>query len=188
VDVFQLTASVDKWSASKSPRLQSKIPKCFGFQLHPGHEWYLWHDDNITLNDGAEEYIFDPKADLVVFRHPGRDTIEWEHRYNWRALFNNKPSRYMQTRYLGEIQREQEHAVFEDKGYVDDLLVNGGVFLYRNTKEVQLMLKEWWYHISRYNLNDQLSFAYVLKQSGLKVKILPDDITDCKWFTVKGHK
>lgn len=171
-----------------TPRLQAKVPKCFGWQLKPGYEWYLWHDGNIKLNEGAVEYIADPKYDVVVFQHPHRKTIEWEHRYNWRALFNNKPSRYMQTRYIGEMSREQEHAQFEDPDYVDNLLINGGVFLYRNTQSVRDMLKEWWYHITRYSVNDQLSFAYVLKQSGVKYKVLPDDITDCKWFEVARHR
>lgn len=175
---------------SMTPRLQSKIPKMFAWQIYPKYDVYLWLDGNIRLaHKDSLKYFLDALKgyDVVVLQHPDRNTIWWEYRYNWRALYNNKPSRYMQKRYLGEHLDEQMQVIKDDPDYVDDLLVNGGVFMYRNTPEVRKMLKEWWYYCSRYNISDQISWAYVLKKSGLKVNVLQDNLKDTKWLEKTRH-
>jgi hypothetical protein len=75
-----------------------------------------------------------------------------------------------------------------DENYYDDMLVNGGIFMYKNSPWVQAALKEWWYHCSRYLVMDQLSWAYVLKKHGLKVNVLTDDYNNCPWLEVKRHR
>ncbi len=175
---------------SMTPRLQAKIPKYFGWQLKPGYDFYLWLDGNLRLSHhrALARLVQEMEGyDVVVLQHPYRNTIWWEYRYNWRGLHNNKPSSYLQKRYINELLDEQMRVIKDDKDYVDDLLVLGGVFMYRNTPEVQKMLKEWWYHVSRYLIMDQLSWAYVLKKSGLRVNVLPDIYNDCKWLKVEKH-
>lgn len=175
--------------ADLTSRLEAKIPKCFAWQLYPGYKFYMWIDGNLRLSDEDSLKYFSDNLedyDVVVLQHPRRDTIWWEYRYNHRGLHNNKPSRYLQSRYINELLDEQMQ-VIKDDDYVDDLLVNGGIFMYRNTKEVQAMLKEWFYYISRYLIMDQLSWAYVLKKSGLRVNVLPIDFNNCKWLEVSRH-
>lgn len=173
-----------------TPRLQAKIPKCFAWQIAPGYDFYLWADGNIKLKTAAVSYLHDnlKDHDVVVLQHPQRNTIWWEYRYNWRGLHSNAPSNYLTERYDCEFLDEQMEVIKADKDYRDDLLVNGGVFMYRNTPEVQQMLKEWWYHISRYLIMDQMSWAYVLKKSGLRVNVLPDKYDDCSWLQVERHR
>lgn len=177
-------------SKSMTPRLQAKIPKFFGWQLKPDYDFYVWLDGNLSFaTPNALEYLLDAiqDHDVVVLRHPYRDTIWWEYRYNWRGLHNNAPSNYLRSRYVNELLDEQIAVIKADKDYLDDLLVLGGIFVYRNTPEVQKMLKEWFYHVSRYLVMDQLSWAYVLKKSGLRVNVLPDIYNDCKWLKVEKH-
>jgi hypothetical protein len=176
---------------SMTPRLQAKIPKCFGWQLKPDYDFYLWLDGNLSLaHPDALRYFLDScnNYDVVVLKHPTHDTIHWEYRYNWRGLHNNAPSNYLRERYLNEWLDEQYNFIKNDKDYKDDSMVNGGVFLYRNTPEVQKTLKEWFYHITRYCIMDQLSWIYVLKKSGLRVNILPDVFNDCKWLEANRHR
>lgn len=171
-------------------RLQAKIPKMFGWQLEPDYDVYMWLDGNIRLaHIESLQYFLDALEghDVVVLQHPERDTIHWEYRYNWRGLNNNAPSNYLRARYTNEWLDEQYQVIEGDKDFTDDLLVNGGVFMYRNTPEVQTMLKEWWYHVTRYLIMDQLSWAYVLKKSGLKVKVLDDVFNDCMWLEDARH-
>lgn len=173
---------------SLTPRLQAKIPKMFGWQLVPGYDSYLWLDGNITLTREGQEHLTKELEghDIVVLRHPTRPNIRQEVRYTRKGI--NQQSIYMLNRYQNEYLKELYEIIERDKDYVDDLLVIGGIFLYRNTPEVQEMMKEWWYYVTRYIVQDQISFAYVLKKSGLKVKVLNDDFKDCKWITIKGHK
>lgn len=173
-----------------TPRLQAKIPKMFAWQMMPNYDFYLWLDGNLRLSDkGALKYLLEKIVDydIVVLQHPRRNTIHWEYRYNWRGLHSNAPSNYLTKRYTNEFLDEQYDVIKSDPDFVDDLLVNGGVFLYRNTEVVQKMLKEWWYHVSRYCVMDQMSFAYLLKTSGLAVRILPDNFADTWWLENKRH-
>ena len=78
--------------------------------------------------------------------------------------------------------------ITQDKDFVDDMLVIGTVFMYRNTLKVHKMLKEWWYHISRYHIIDQLAFPYVLKKSGLRINARDDKYNDCPYLELRPHK
>lgn len=174
---------------SLTPRLQAKIPKMFAWDLYPGYEYYLWLDGNLRLaHTDSLIHLVDELGDndLLVLQHPDRDTIWWEYRYNWRGLNNNAPSNYLTKRYTNELLDEQMQ-VIKESDHLDNLLVNGGVFLYRNTQEVQLMLKDWFYHVTRYLIMDQLAFPYVIKQSGIKYKVLPDVFRDCWWLENTRH-
>ncbi len=170
-----------------SPRLEAKIPKMFGWQLIPNYNYYLWLDGNISLNnrDTLKYFIEQIQGyDIVCLRHHRRPNIRQEIRYLRKGL--REQSIYLVSRYKNELWQEQYKEICSDKEYVDDLLVIGGVFMYRNTPQVQQVMKEWWYHNSRYNIQDQISFAYVLKKSGIKYKVLDHDYT--KWEMIKQFK
>lgn len=172
-----------------TPRLQSKLPKCFAYELKPHYDFYLWIDANLRLtHTDALKYLIEQLGDndIVVLRHPRRPNIRQETRYIRKGL--REKSIYLTSRYDNEFLKEQYRIVENDKDYIDDLLVIGGMFMYRNTPEVHKMLKEWWYYQTRYIIQDQLSFAYVLKKSGLKVKILDDSFNDCWYLAHEKHK
>lgn len=172
---------------SLTPRLQAKIPKCFAYQLKPDYEYYLWLDGNITLNHpDTLSYLINQiqDSDILVLQHPRRPNVRQEIRYLRKGL--REQSRYLVSRYSGEFLPEQTKEYEQDK-FTDDLLAIGGIFLYRNTPEVQAMMKEWWYHITRYNIQDQISFSYVLKKSGLKIKVLNHDFNTWDYIKLNGH-
>lgn len=176
---------------SMTPRLQAKIPKCFGWQMAPGYDYYLWVDGSLTLDSpDSLKYFYDncQDSDVVVLKHPSRTSIYWEYRYNWRGLFANATSNYLTGRYANEFIDEQMKQIKADKAYKDDLLINGGIFMYRNTPPVQAMLKEWWYHISRFLIMDQCSWPYVLKKSEVRFNVLPDDYHDSPYIKHRRHR
>lgn len=171
-----------------TPRLQAKIPKCFGWQMAPDYDYYLWIDGNLALtNPDSLKYFYDnlQDHDIVVLQHPRRFTVRSEARYLRMGL--KQGSRYMVGRYTNEWWPEQMAEIATDKDFVDDILVNGGVFMYRNTPPVRRMLKEWWYHISRYLIMDQCSFAYVLKRSGVRINVLQIIYNDCPYLAQRSH-
>jgi hypothetical protein len=91
------------------------------------------------------------------------------------------------ARYDNELLKEQTAEIEADRDFVDDLMVLGGIFMYRNTPEVQKMMKEWWYHVSRYNVQDQISFSYCLKKSGLKIKVLDHKYDEWEYIKHVDH-
>lgn len=171
-----------------TPRLQAKIPKFFGWQLAPGYDYYLWIDGSLTLsNPDSLKYFYDHGQgyDVVVLKHPTRPDIRQEVRYTRKGI--NQQSLYIKGRYDNELLKEQYGAIRADKDFIDDILLTGGIFMYKNVPEAHQMLKEWWYHVSRYIINDQISFPYVLKKSGLKINIMPD-LYHCSYVTTNDHK
>lgn len=173
---------------SMTPRLQAKIPKCFAWQMAPGYEYYFWIDGNLTMTSpDTLKYFYDNLLDhdIVVIQHPRRTSAHSEGRYLLRGLKQN--SRYLLGRYENEWIRQEMAEIESDKDFVDDMLVNGGIFMYKNKPEVQRMLKEWWYYISRYLIMDQCSFSYVLKKSGLKIKLDPMNYHLSPLVQHRGH-
>lgn len=164
--------------------MEAKLPKMFGWQLYPDYQYYLWLDGNIQLAKPETLACFVDQikdSDIVVIRHHRRPNIRQEVRYLRKGM--REESIYLVSRYVGEQHKELYRLIENDKDYVDDLLVIGGVFMYRNTPAVQEMMKQWWYYNTRYCLQDQLSFAYVLKKSGIRIKVLDHDYT--KWDLIK---
>ena len=170
-----------------TPMMQAKIPKCFGWQLTPGYDYYLWMDGRFALKkpDSLKYYLdLCQGYDMVVMRHYRRPSIYEEWRYIRRGLWQ---SPYIITRYENEFLKEQWDAIVADKEYKDDLLLAAGIFMYKNTPQVQSALKEWWYYITRYLVMDQLAFAYVLKKAGLKLKIIDESHRDNPNIQLSGH-
>lgn len=177
-----------------TPRLQAKIPKMFAWQLYPGYDYYVWLDGNLFLSHhNSLEYLLGAVEDhdIVVLKHPRRDTVYWEYRYNWRGLNNNAPSNYLRKRYTNELLVEQHEALggrHNKPSPTEDIpLYNGGVFIYRNIAKVHELFKEWWYHVSRYLIMDQLSFAYLLKTYDIRVNVLHEDFSNTWWLENGRH-
>ena len=175
-------------SKSMTPRLQAKIPKCFGWQLAPGYDYYIWLDGVFGLNHKHTiKQLLDKCRghDMVVFKHLRRQNVYDEYRYIRRGLWQ---SSYIISRYKDEFLDEQSKVIKEDKSYKDDILLLGGIFMYKNTPQVQSALKEWWYHMTRYLIMDQLAFPYVLKKAGLKLNIQTHSIDETNLVKNYGHK
>ena len=157
-----------------TPRTQARIVKMFGWQLIPDYNYYLWVDSSCRLSHkDSVKFFIDKCKDVVVMKHPHRSTIQAEAHYIQSRLNIKCP--YITPRYKNELIKEQIKEINTNKDFVDNKLFASTVFGYKNTEEVQEMLKEWWYHTSRYHIVDQLSFPYVLETSGVPYEIIPDN-------------
>lgn len=170
------------------PRLQAKIPKFFGWQLLLGYDYYLWLDGHGVLTSPDAVKLFYEKCadhDVVVIKHRTHPTIRHEYRYTRKGI--KQKAEYIVARYENEHMRELNDEILADTEYVDDTMVSGGMFMYRDTPAVRNMLKEWWYYVTRYATQDQLSFAYVLKKSGIRVAILPNETKIIPYVSFGHH-
>lgn len=156
-----------------TPRLQARLVKCFGWQMIPEYDYYIWIDRSYSLlHSKSIEYLIEncKGYDVLVFHHPRRYTIQEEADYLKHRL--RKGCEYITARYQNELIDEQLFEIFSDKGFIDNQLYQSSTFVYRNSSQVKAMLKEWWYHISRYHTVDQLAFPYVLWKFGCKVHVI----------------
>lgn len=149
-------------------RLQARIPKMFGWQMAPGYDYYLWIDGSCKLSSKLSVQWFLDKMDgldIVVFEHPNRKSAQEEADYVKHRLSITCP--YITPRYAGELIDEQMAEIKADKTFEDNVFYASTAFMYRDTPEIRKMMKEWWYHTSRYHIIDQLAFPYVIHTSGV---------------------
>lgn len=170
-------------------RLQARIPKMFGWQMVPGYDYYIWVDSSCVLTSADSIKLFLEQckdADVVVFKHPNRGSIQEEADYLNYRLSINCP--YITPRYKNELIDEQLAEIRADKSFEDNNLFASTGLIYRNNNKVRDMLKEWWYHTSRYHSIDQLSLPYVLAKSGCKLKIIPEKYSKSAYITYVRNK
>jgi len=162
--------------ASITPRLQSRIPKYFGWQMVPNYDIYIWADSGFAMHrEDSAQWLLDclGEHDIVFIKHPTRKTIGEEADFIRENLF--KSNRLM-ARYKNELLEEQMNVI--DK---NGTLYAAGIFAYKNTLKVQLAMKEWWYNVSRFHLDDQLSIPSSFKDCD--VGIIDEEYYKCKYFT-----
>lgn len=160
---------------SMTPRLQARIPKMFGWEMNPGFDYYLWVDSSCTLPraDSLAWFLEQcGEADIAVFKHPNRSSIQAEADYLKKRLEIKCP--YITPRYENELIDEQMKVIKDDRRYTDDWLIASTAFIYRNNERVRKMFSNWWFHTSRYHSIDQLSLPYVLRKSECYVTVIPD--------------
>ncbi len=177
-----------------TPRLQARILKMFGWQFAPDYEAYIWVDSSCALTSPESAQLFLDQLeghDVVVFKHPNRNTIQAEADFLKERLVLEKSGQkqpYVLPRYQNELIDEQLAEIKADKDFSDENLYASTAFVYRNTPEVQDMLKEWWYHTSRYHSIDQLSLPYALAKSGCRVVVLTDRYDKSPYITYVRNK
>lgn len=155
-----------------TPRLQARIVKLFGWQMVPGYETYIWVDSSCQLAhpDSVKWFLAQVEgSELTVFKHPNRSTIGEEAAYLRERLAKKCP--YITPRYENELLDEQM-AEINDPALP---LYASTVLIYRPTYNVKNMMREWWYHVSRYHTIDQLSLPYALKKQPVRLNVIPEN-------------
>jgi len=161
---------------SMTPRLQARIVKMFSWQMMPRYGIYLWYDSSCQLAnpDSVKWFVEQLKGyDLAIFKHPNRNTIKEEADYLKVRLAKKCP--YITPRYENELIDEQLAEIFSSDGFVDDKLLASTMMVYRNNHTMQFLMKEWWYHVSRFHSIDQLSLPYAIFKAGCRVNIINED-------------
>lgn len=171
-----------------TPRFQYRIPKYFGWQMLSGHDVYIWLDGAVSLlHHDSVRWLLDElgDADIAVFKHPYRKTIQEESDHIEDHLQKGKP--YITSRYKNGLHKEQLADIQLDKDYIDDHLYASTAFIYRDSEAMRDRLKLIWLHQSRYWTCDQLAFTYGLKD--LAVNVIDQNPFKSKWVgLVSRHK
>jgi hypothetical protein len=163
-------------SKAMTLRLQARIPKMFMWQMVPGYDAYIWYDSSLAVESPDMVKWFLEKlgdADAVFLRHPDRKTVHEEAAFIKEKVW--KHHYYVAPRYSYELVDEEIAELESDPGYVDNLLIASTAFMCRNNDKVHALMKEWWYHTSRYHIIDQLGLPYAIYKSGCKVNVINDN-------------
>lgn len=155
-------------SKSMTPRLQARIVKTHMWQFVPGYEYYLWVDSSCRLL--SKDWFLKQlgTADIAVFKHPHRNTIQAEADYLKFRLGIDCP--YITPRYENE-DIDGQLAVVEPA----QELYASTAFIYRDSPQIRRAMQDWWYNISRWHSIDQLSLPFVLFENACAVNVIPDN-------------
>lgn len=162
---------------SMTARLQARIVKTHMWQFVPGYDYYLWIDSSCRLK--SKQWFLEQlgEADIAVFKHPHRETVQEEADYLKERLeleSSGKKQKYILPRYENEdIDGQLEHTNSRLS------LFASTAFIYKNNSRVRDAMERWWYYISRYHSIDQLSFPQIIAVGQLKVNVIQDNYENC---------
>jgi len=167
-------------TSMSTSRLNAKHHKVLPHLSFPDCDISLWIDGSIeicpdtVLQNLAHQFL--READLAVFAHGKRYCIYQEaiyclhHQLDDPAAIRNQVFRYTQEGYQA------------NQG-----LAECTVLLRRHTEHLKQFSELWWQEIRTGSVRDQLSFPYVVRKTGLKVKYFPGTINAGKWFRRREH-
>lgn len=167
-----------------TPRLQARIPKMMAWQMLPDFDYYIWIDSSCYLSDQDSVEWFLNKlgsADMAVFKHPHRKTVQEEADYLIHRL--DIKCRYITPRYENERIDDQLTVVDPNAE-----LYASTAFIYRNNAVMHDLMTIWWLHTSLYHSIDQLSLPTAIKHSGAKVSIVPNNYLKIPYLTYVRNK
>jgi hypothetical protein len=178
IDYFSLNDTNFPPRKTLSPRLQAKIPKMLGWQLFPGYDRYVWVDASfMVISEHAVMWLLQEQGsmEIALFKHPDRGSMHEEAQF----LRERENDPYIAARYEGEWLKEQEleTVTAEECG-----LYAAGIFIYMPSGRIKAMTCDWWYHVTRYHINDQLSLPYLLKYHKVWVSVIKVNILETGYF------
>jgi len=171
-------------SRAMTPRMQARILKCFMWQIVPGYKYYIWVDGSCSMwhEDSVKWFLEQCSGcDAAFFKHPDRNTIQQEADFLKKCLARGSP--YILSRYSGEWIDEQMAEIKDDKEFVDDTLYASTAFVYKDSEQIHKVMREWWYHISRYHIIDQLALPYVLQKSECSIHVINEKYGEIPYLT-----
>lgn len=161
---------------SMTPRLQARIVKMTAWQMKPGYDYYLWVDSSCRLPRGDSAKWFLEQlgdADIAVFRHNKRKTVQDEADYLKQRLEDEKEGRkkpYVLPRYENERLDDQLKVVDPTAQ-----LFASTAFIMKNDTPARDAMVIWWTHTSLYHSIDQLSLPHAIISSGAKMNVIDAD-------------
>lgn len=181
VDVVRLTdRNFPPRPLAMTSRLQCGIPKWFGWQFAPCAEVLIWIDASCAPTERAVSWFLARlgTADLAVFRHPERATIQDEYDFMVDRL-QRRGETYLTSRYKGEWLDAQYDLIYRAQAHRLPLYASTA-FAYRPRARVQAALAEVFTMKARYLLHDQLALPYVLDKHECLVNVIPDNYLKCE--------
>ncbi|MDE5759174.1 MAG: DUF616 domain-containing protein [Allobaculum sp.] len=177
-----------KFDLSKFPHLKdldsyhlAKYIKMFPYEFFPDYAFSIWIDGNVTLI--ADTYpiaIMGKGSAMATFANPIHNCIYTEGRY---MVFQGR---------VPKDQVNNQLDIYRNAGYPDHFGMREFSIIYRDhsCKECYEMMKEWWDHVNKYTMRDQLSLPYILWKNGKSIDYIRCLGENWRWnprFKQKEH-
>jgi GR25 family glycosyltransferase involved in LPS biosynthesis len=174
-------------SKDLNPRLRAKYFRMCSHMLYPLVPFFIWVDSSIQLKDGIIDWMKNILGDYdaVFFKHSLRSSIVEENNY----VNENMKTSYLNKRYSNYDLNAQVDSYLKD-GFPDkDGLIETGLFLRKNTENVNKAFEHWFIEQVKWSIQDQLSLPYILWKHKINYKIITDyTVYEGPFHKYIGHK
>lgn len=177
-----------KVDVSKYPHLReldayhlAKYIKMFPYEFFPDYDFSIWIDGNVKLiADTYPVAIMSQGSAMATYANPIHDCIYTEGRY---MVFQGRVAKEQV-----DVQLERYRAA----GYPEHFGMREFSIIYRDhsCKECYDMMKEWWEHVNKYTMRDQLSLPFILWENGKTIDYIRCLGENWRWnprFKQKEH-
>jgi len=149
----------DPLKYTSNPRLAAKIYKVLP-HLFMDVEWSVWIDGNIQLHVSEQELIEMTMPNSIgVFRHWERDCIYDEGKFCIK-IGKDKPN------IINKQLADYKHLGYPKKHGLGQC----SIIVRKHTPTINRLNEQWWSHICRYSIRDQISFPVIFEE---ELKYLP---------------
>ena len=170
-----------------NPRLRAKYFRMCSHMIYPSIPLFMWVDSSIQLKEGIIEWMKKMLGDYdaVFFKHSLRSSVVEEKNY----VIQNMTNSYLNKRYINYDLNAQVESYLKE-GFPDkDGLIETGLFLRKNTENVNKAFDHWFIEQVKWSIQDQLSLSYILWKHKINYKIITDyTVYDGPFHKYIGHK
>lgn len=178
--VRRIDRSNDRGTA-RDAVLAAKVFKMLPHRYFPDAEFSLWLDGRVAivypLPLARLVDLFLRDADLCVFRHSARRTVEEEARVCVERRLDDP------ARIAAQLERYRRDGMPSDAP-----LIEASVLLRRHTRATAELGLAWWDEVQRGSTRDQLSFPYVAWKIGLRYATFPLDLRKRNGLFVRRYR
>jgi hypothetical protein len=170
-----------------NPRLRAKYFRMCSHMIYPSIPFFIWVDSSIQLKEGIIEWMKNMLGDYdaVFFKHSLRSSVVEEKNY----VIQNMTNSYLNKRYINYDLNAQVESYLKE-GFPDkDDLIEAGLFLRKNTENVNKAFEHWFIEQVKWSIQDQLSLPYILWKHKINYKIITEyTVYDGPFHKYIGHK
>ena len=161
---------------------RAKYIKMFPYEFLQDYDFSIWVDGNVNLI--ADTYplaIMSKGSPMATYSNPIHDCIYTEARY---MIFQGR---------LPADGAKIQMSDYRQAGFSEHLGMREFSIIYRDhsNKECYDLMKEWWEHVNKYTMRDQLSLPFILWKNGKTIDYIKSLGENWRWnprFRVSEHK
>ncbi len=142
---------------------RAKYLKMFPYEFFPNYDFSIWIDGNVKLV--ADTYplaVMAEDAAIATYENPIHDCIYTEKNY---MIFHKRVSPGLIEKQINDYKKD---------GFPEHFGMRELSIIYRKhtDQECYEIMKEWWEHVNKYTMRDQISLPFLLWKHGKNINYI----------------
>ena len=172
--------------ANLSGMMEAKYIKMHMIEMQPEFDYYVWADGSIVFDDLRFVEQCCDGAEATFIRHPKRKTVQEEYDFCCDQISDG--NEYVSKRYsILPMQNLMGYITSFSKKYESIDLMCGGLFVVKNTPNVQRALATWWSCVQHFSVQDQLSLGFSFLQNCVSIRDMGIELNNNQFFHLENH-